>query len=330
LNTHVRLTKSAAEAASALIHGHLVALPTETVYGLGADAENPAAVARIFQVKGRPSDHPVIVHVADLSAVDAWAGHIPDFARALAEAFWPGPMTLVLPRSARAADQLTGGQPSIGLRVPSHPDFRAILARFCERTHPSAGIAAPSANRFGRVSPTTATHVLDELADFAGPDDLVFDGGPSAIGLESTIIDCTGTHPVILRAGAVTAEQVEDVTQLLVGSTSTVRASGTLDVHYAPNAQVVSITADEATDIPAGSGFIALASLPTPPHTIRLLAAESDDAYAHGLYGALREADERGVATVYVVPPAKSGIGLAINDRINRAAAARSHGPHDA
>lgn len=330
MNTHVRLTTSAAEAASALRAGNLAALPTETVYGLGADAENPSAVAKIFQVKGRPADHPVIVHIADRTALDAWATDIPEFARALAEACWPGPMTLVLPRSARATDQVTGGQPSIALRVSGHPDFRAVLSLFCEATHPAAGIAAPSANRFGRVSPTTAAHVLDELADITGEDDVVFDGGPSEIGVESTIIDCTGSCPVILRAGAITAQQVQDITHLPVGSTSAVRASGTLDVHYAPNAEVLAVSAEDMSDIPAGSGFIAMASLPTPPQCVRLLAAESADAYAHDLYSALRAADAQGLAKVYVVPPPASGIGIAINDRITRAAAARVLGTHDA
>jgi len=331
LNTHVRLTTSAEEAASALVAGHLVALPTETVYGLGANAEDAAAVARIFRAKGRPIDHPLIVHVANAAAIEAWATNIPRYARDLAAAFWPGPMTLVLPRSPRATDQLTGGQTSIGLRVSSHPDFQAVLTALCEQTHPDAGIAAPSANRFGRVSPTSANHVLDELGNTTADDDLLFDGGPCAVGVESTIIDCTGVNPVILRSGAITAEQVQNATQRRIASTSPVRASGTLAMHYAPSAQVIVITSDGASHTPVGSGFIALASVPTPPGCVRLLAAEHEVAYAQGLYAALHDADTQRIESVYVVPPPPEGLGIAINDRIARAAATTSEaseGPH--
>jgi len=321
LNTHVRLTTSIQEAASALVAGHLVALPTETVYGLGANAEDAAAVARIFRAKGRPIDHPLIVHVANAAVIDAWATNIPRYARDLAAAFWPGPMTLVLPRRSRATNQLTGGQPSIGLRVSRHPDFQAILAAFCEQTHPDAGIAAPSANRFGRVSPTSANHVLDELGNTTTDDDLVFDGGPCSVGVESTIIDCTGTNPVILRPGAITAQQVQDATQRRIASTSAVRASGTLAMHYAPSAQVIVITSDDASHTPVGSGFIGPASVPTPAGCVRLLDAADDVEYAHGLYAALRDADAQHLAAVYAVPPPAAGLGIAINDRLTRAAA---------
>ena len=300
--------------------GHLVALPTETVYGLGADAENPAAVARIFAVKGRPADHPVIVHLANADAVRAWAQDVRSYAVDLMAAFWPGSLTVILPRGTLATDQLTGGQPSIGLRVPSHPDFQAIISAVAERTHPAAGIAAPSANRFGRVSPTSAQHVLEELSDVTTDDDLVFDGGACDVGLESTIVDCTGEQPVILRPGAISAEQIEAVTGLSLGTTSTTRASGTLESHYAPRARVHPIDETQTAAIRPEAGLIALAHVPTPDDVIRLLAPEDLDAYARGLYAALRNADTNNITDVFIIRPPMTGLGIAINDRVTRAA----------
>ena len=324
LNTHVRPTTNPEEAAIALTQGHLVAIPTETVYGLGADAENHAAVARIFQAKGRPSDHPVIVHLADASAATAWAAHIPSYASTLMEELWPGPMTLILPRSPRAGDALTGGQDSIGLRVSAHHDFAEIMAAFTALTHPAAGIAAPSANRFGRVSPTSAAHVIDELGEFMTDDDVVFDGGMCDIGVESTIIDCTGDIPVLLRTGAISADVIAKITGLSVGTTSNVRASGMLEVHYAPQATVHLIQESGAHDVPPQAGFIALAHIPTPPDCHRLLAPGDVDEYARGIYAAMRSADQQGITDIYVIPPPAIGIGIAINDRLARAAAATS------
>lgn len=320
MNTHVRPTRSPIEAAIALIDGHLVALPTETVYGLGADAEDPAAVARIFEAKGRPADHPVIVHLANADAVRAWAQDVREYAVDLMAAFWPGPLTVILPRGARATDQLTGGQPSIGLRVPSHPDFQTIISAFADRTHPAAGIAAPSANRFGRVSPTSAQHVLEELSDVTTDDDLVFDGGPCDVGVESTIVDCTGEQPVILRPGAISAEQIEAVTGLPLGTRSTTRASGTLESHYTPRAHVHPVDETQTATIPPEAGLIALAHVPTPDDVIRLLAPEDLDAYARGLYAALRDADTNNITDVFIVRPPMTGLGIAINDRVTRAA----------
>lgn len=330
MNTHVRPTRSPIEAAIALIDGHLVALPTETVYGLGADAENPVAVARIFAAKGRPANHPVIVHLADADAVNAWAQDVRNYAVDLMAAFWPGPLTVILPRGTLATDQLTGGQPSIGLRVPSHPDFQKIIAAFAERTHPAAGIAAPSANRFGRVSPTSAQHVLEELSNVTTDDDLAFDGGACEVGVESTIVDCTGEQPVILRPGAISAEQIEAVTGLSLGTTSTTRASGTLESHYAPRARVHPIDETQIAAITPEAGFIALAHVPTPDDTTRLLAPDDLDAYARGLYAALRDADAQGMTDVFILWPPLAGIGIAINDRVTRAAttSAASEVPH--
>jgi L-threonylcarbamoyladenylate synthase len=328
LNTHVRLTTSPAEAAHALAQGHLVAIPTETVYGLGANAEDPAAVARIFHAKGRPTNHPLIVHLANATAVGSWAHHIPAYAQQLMDAFWPGPMTLVLTRSPRASDAITGGQDTVGLRVSSHSDVTAILKEFASLTHPSAGIAAPSANRFGRVSPTSAEHVLAEFADNTSDDDLVFDGGTCSIGVESTIIDCTGDAPVILRSGAISADDISHATGLAVGITSHVRASGMLDVHYAPHAAVHLIGETDTPTFSPQAGFIALAHIPTPPECRRIFAPNDGAEYAHGIYAALRSADQQGITHIYVIPPPATGIGVAVNDRLARAAAATS-GPSE-
>ena len=221
-------------AAAALRSGALVAFPTETVYGLGADATNESAVAHIYSVKGRPADHPVIVHIGQLSQLDQWAIDIPDYAIALARDFWPGPMTLILKRSAMAKDFITGGQESVGIRIPANPIALALLHEF------NGGIAAPSANRFGAISPTTAQAVKDEIGEYLNPErDLILDGGPSLVGVESTIIECIEEFPRVLRPGAITVEMIEKSTGLKVAtSKSQTRASGLLDTHYAPKAKV--------------------------------------------------------------------------------------------
>ena len=302
-----------------------MAVPTETVYGLAARADDAHAVARIYAAKGRPADHPLIVHVADASAIDAWASVIPDYARQLATAFWPGPMTLVVPRSDRAGDFITGGQESVAIRVSSHPLMGDTLRALVSLTNdPAIGIAAPSANRFGRVSPTSARHVLDEFTGILGDDALVLDGGESAVGVESTIIDCTDVIPRLLRAGAITVDDIEQVTGLTPGLTSTVRASGGLESHYAPTAKVVIIDANglnaaHSTD-EARIGVLALASIPTPVGMVRLSAPTSNDDYAHVLYAALREADALQLNTVLAVLPDESGLGAAVIDRLRRAA----------
>ena len=312
-------------AAQALANGHLAALPTETVYGLAGRADLPSAVARIYAVKGRPADHPLIVHVSDLVAARTWAADLPYYAAALASACWPGPLTLVLPRSTRARDEVTGGQETVALRVPSHPVFRAVLDALIAITRDEAiGLAAPSANRFGRVSPTTAQHVVDELAAHLTAGDVIVEGGASTVGLESTIVDCTGDAPALLRPGAVTIEEIARITGLPVGIASTVRAPGMLASHYAPTAAVTVIESGESdqlrSDPTSRSGLLALAAVPTPDGMVRLSAPHDSAEYARVLYAALRQADALGLDRVLAVLPSPDGVGAAIADRLARAA----------
>ena len=305
-----------ADAAANLLAGGLVAFPTETVYGLGADASNAAAVARIYSVKGRPADHPLIVHVASMDGLGDWADDVPGYAISLARDFWPGPMTLVVRRSALAADFVTGGQDTVGVRVPDHPVALGLLEAFARIG--GKGVAAPSANRFGNVSPTTAQAVSDELGDYLADSDQILDGGACAVGVESTIIDCTGDVPKILRPGAVTAQMIQECTGLeVIGvvEESAIRVSGSLDSHYAPVATVV---LDQSPV--AGEGFIAMADVVAGDGVVRLAAPKTHDEYARVLYSALRTADEQGLATVVVQQPAGDGIAIAIRDRLKRAA----------
>ena len=317
-------------AAKNLLAGHLVAFPTETVYGLGADATNSTAVARIYAVKGRPDDHPLIVHCSSMDGMNDWAAEIPEFAIALARDFWPGPMTLVLQRSALAKDFITGNQETVGIRVPDHTLALALLQAF-ERAG-GKGIAAPSANRFGHVSPTTAQAVSEELSDYLDQDDQILDGGSCTVGVESTIIDCTGTAPKILRPGAITVEMIEQSTGIsiepitLANTDSTnnldketvIRVSGSLDAHYAPAAKVI---LDQTPT--SGQGFIALADIPTPPDVIRLASPLTTTDFARDLYAALRAADEKSLSTVVVAQPIGNGLAIAIRDRLSRAANGR-------
>lgn len=303
-------------AALALAEGNLVAFPTETVFGLGADASNPAAVARIFETKGRPADHPVIVHVSGVALLAPLADGVPEFALTLADAFWPGPMTLVVHRSAVVRDAVTGGQSTVGVRVPSHPTALLLLQEF--ENLGGRGVAAPSANRFGRVSPTTADAVRAELGDALRPTDLVLDGAQSEVGIESTIIDCTGEAPIVLRPGSITEEMITAVT----GSArderpSGIRVSGLLPSHYAPAAAVVLNEPPQP-----GDGFIALRHHDTPAGVVRLAAPTSVEEFAHTLYAALRAADEAGVHRIVAIEPLGLGIAVAIRDRLRRA----SHG----
>jgi L-threonylcarbamoyladenylate synthase len=305
-----------ADAAAHLLAGNLVAFPTETVYGLGADACNADRVARIYSVKGRPADHPLIVHVASMDALGDWAADVPAYAIALARDYWPGPMTLVVLRSELAADFVTGGQDTVGVRVPNHPVALGLLEAFAKVG--GKGVAAPSANRFGNVSPTTAQAVNDELGDYLADGDLILDGGSCDVGVESTIIDCTGDVPKILRPGAITAAMIEECTGLEVLGVvdeNAIRVSGSLDSHYAPVATV--LLCETPT---AGQGFIAHANIPTPEGVIRLAAPGSDEEFARILYAALREADAQGLAEVVVMQPIGMGIGVAIRDRLKRAA----------
>jgi len=302
------------DAAAVLISGGLVAFPTETVYGLGADACNAAAVARIYSVKGRPADHPLIAHVASMDALGDWAADVPAFAIALARDYWPGPMTLVLTRSELAADFITGGQDTVGVRVPNHPVALGLLEAFAKAG--GKGVAAPSANRFGHVSPTTAQAVSDELSDYLGMSDVILDGGACAIGVESTIINCTGDVPKILRPGAITVEMIEHSTGLdVLGPDGVaIRVSGSLESHYAPLAKVV---LDQSPL--AGQGFIAMADIASAAGVIRLAAPTTNEEFARVLYSALRAADEQGLNTVVVAQPKGNGIAIAIRDRLMRA-----------
>lgn len=326
-NGAVHLTDDTAAAAAALAAGHLAAVPTETVYGLGARADDPHAVARVYAAKGRPADHPLIVHVRDADAAWQWASTVPGFARDLAARHWPGPLTLVLERSTRAGDFVTGGQDTVAVRVPAHPVFRAVLDELAAITgDPAVGVAAPSANRFGRVSPTTAQHVEAELGTHLASGDVILDGGGSDVGVESTIVDCTGPAPVILRPGRVSHDDVVAATGLVLGEHSPVRAPGTLAAHYAPAARVVLVdaheveTADHLTD-DARTGLLALEHVPTPPGIVRLAAPATVDEYARVLYAALREADALQLTRVLAVAPPPDGVGAAVADRLRRAAA---------
>ena len=302
-------------AALALKNGHLVAFPTETVYGLGADASSAEAVARIYETKGRPSDHPLIVHIASMDAMAHWAAEIPEYAITLARDFWPGPMTLVLKRSDLPQDFITGGQETVGLRVPAHPIALALIKEFVAAG--GYGIAAPSANRFGAVSPTTAQAVEDELASYLQEEDLILDGGACLVGVESTIIDCTGPTPMVLRLGAITPLMIEESTGLvaLESNPSSIRVSGSLDSHYSPKAKVI-------LDVVAvaGDGLIAPDQIPTPNGVIRLAAPSTIEEYARVLYHALRSADQQGLEVVVVLQPGGDGLAAAIRDRLQRSA----------
>ena len=306
------------EAANSLKHGNLVAFPTETVYGLGADATNKDAVARIYDVKGRPTGHPLIVHISSINNLDKWAQQIPEYAITLARTFWPGPMTLILPRTELAKDFITGGQDNVGIRVPSHPLALSLLKEF--ETGGGLGVAAPSANRFGKVSPTSAQAVQEELSEYLTPDDLILDGGPCQIGIESTIIDCTKQTPQILRPGGVTKEQIEelinlDLNQKMITYGNDVKAPGLLESHYAPKAKVFL----SGTPQP-GDGFLALSSIATPTGAIRLATPISDEEYAKQLYSAFRLADSKKLERIFVVPLKNEGIAVAINNRLSKAA----------
>jgi L-threonylcarbamoyladenylate synthase len=307
------------DAATSLRNGNLVAFPTETVYGLGADAQNKDAVAKIYQVKGRPVSHPLIVHLSSIEHLEKWAIDIPDYAVALARTFWPGPMTLILPRTKLAKDFITGGQDNVGIRVPSHTVALALLKEF--ESQGGLGVAAPSANRFGAVSPTSADAVRTELDRYLSNSDLILDGGQCIIGIESTIINCTQSQPTILRPGGVTKEAVQEVLGIKINSNNVntlsnkIKVPGLLDTHYAPNAKVF-ITGSPRS----GDGFIALASIATPEGAIRLATPENNEEYAHCLYQAFRVADRKGLEKVFAVPAIGIGVAVAINDRLSKAA----------
>jgi L-threonylcarbamoyladenylate synthase len=322
-------------AARALAQGDLVGLPTETVYGLGADADNPQAVARIYAAKGRPSDHPLIVHVTDASQVDHYAVRVPELARRLIAAHWPGTLTLILPRRPGVAQASAGGQDSIGLRCPSHPVAQALL--HAARALGVHGVAAPSANRFGRVSPTTAQHVEDEL----GRDLLILDGGACEVGIESTIVDCTRTHPVLLRPGMLTPDQLSSAAGVPVltpeayarQSTQVAaapRASGTLESHYAPQARVHLLdTARLQTRLielaqgpsPGRPGVWARSLLPALPGVMLRTMPSDPEACAQALFAQLRAFDQAGLTDILVEAPPVDAAWDGVRDRLTRAAA---------
>ena len=317
------ITTDVAKAAAAIASGHLCAIPTETVYGLGADATNPDAISRVFEAKGRPTDHPLIVHVADVTAVNKWVSELPEWATVLVHAVWPGPLTIVGKRTALATDQISGGQDTVAVRVPKHPLTLDLLARL--NALGIVGLVAPSANTFGHVSPTNAGHVEHDLGEYlSAHDDLILDGGQCAVGLESTIVLATGDQPIILRPGSLTASGIEEITGVKVSDSDTEspRVSGSLASHYAPKAKVIVV--DEAElpnlDVIKNAGLIALAAIPTLRYTYRIGSPRTSVEFARELYSTLRSADALDLKIVYVVPPTGSGLAQAILDRINRAA----------
>jgi len=312
-------TSAIKDAASSLISGNLVAFPTETVYGIGADATNKDAVARIYAVKGRPTGHPLIVHISSVDLLEKWAREIPEYAVKLARSFWPGPMTLILPRTELAKDFVTGCQNNVGIRVPSHTTALALLKEF--EVQGGAGIAAPSANRFGAVSPTTVEAVELEIGSYLSPSDQMLDGGNCEVGIESTIIDCRYKNASILRPGAVTFEMIQEVCEITIDPDlknsleKKIKVSGLLESHYSPNAEV------HIYGIPVkGDGLIALDSIVTPKGVVRLANPKTIEEYAQILYTAFRLADKKGLKRVFVVPPTGNGISVAINNRLIRAA----------
>lgn len=305
-------------AASQLVAAHLVAFPTETVYGLGADATNGDAIRRIYEVKGRPTDHPLIVHISSINLLELWASEIPEYAIKLARDFWPGPLTLVLKRTIEAKDFITGGQDSVAIRVPNHPIALALLQSF--ESKGGKGVAAPSANRFGQVSPTSSRDVLLELGDYLGIGDIILNGGKCEVGIESTIVDCTYENPYILRPGAITLAMIEKSTGLRITAVtkSNIRSSGKLEKHYAPQAKVI------LDGIPkVGQGFIALSYIETPPGVIRVAAPNSAEEFSQILYESLRQIDTLGLKEVVVAQPIGEETEVGIRDRLSKAAKGR-------
>ena len=303
-------------AAKALKDGHLVAFPTETVYGLGADATNEKAVSRIYSVKARPTYHPLIVHISSIEQLENWAKNLPDYAIQLAREFWPGPMTLILERSALAKDFITGSQDTVGLRVPAHPVAQKLLASF-EKLG-GFGIAAPSANRFGAVSATSSDDVVDEIGSRLHDNDLVINGGSTSIGIESTIVDCTKGNPSVLRPGAITLKMIEKTLNTKLPSAiedTQIKFPGSFQSHYSPKAKVKLSGAAQP-----GDGFIALSRIATPSGAIRLASPKDADQYAEQIYSALRLGDAKGIKTIITIPPEGDGLEIAISDRLSKAA----------
>lgn len=334
-------------AAQRLAQGGLVAFPTETVYGLGADAENPAAIARVYSVKQRPAGHPLIVHLAPDAHLAYWTGVVSPQVRALVDAFWPGPLTLIVPRADHIPSAVSGGQPTIGVRCPSHPVAQALLTRFASlKKGGQGGVAAPSANKFGHVSPTRADHVCNEFPDLDETDLLILDGGPSMVGIESTIVDVSGSHvdgvPVILRPGHILPEQIADVVGVMPGRAhaGSPRVSGTLKAHYAPHTPLSLVKSENLQDaletlarhaseqrigalvfqVPANHG---MRNEHAGRGVVDYYLCDTDAAaYARKLYGLLRDLDQKGYAALVIEQPPETPVWRAVNDRLGRAAAA--------
>jgi L-threonylcarbamoyladenylate synthase len=306
------------KAAEQLKAGHLVAFPTETVYGLGADATNEEAVKRIYEVKGRPSNHPLIVHVSSINALEIWAHDISEYAIDLAKTFWPGPMTLILKRSELVKDFITGGQDSVGIRVPRDPIALELLT--CFESLGGLGVAAPSANRFGQVSPTSSQDVQVELGDYLSEGDSILMGGQSDVGIESTIIDCRSANPSVLRPGAVTAAMIKSIVTANFANVemSEIRVSGNLEKHYAPNTKVIINQTPKS-----GQAFIALSSFQTPEGVCRISSPGNVDEFARNIYAGMRRADELGYGELVIEVPEGQGIEVALLDRLKKAAMGR-------
>ena len=305
--------KDILKAAMALKNGYLVAFPTETVYGLGADATNQDAVSRIFSIKNRPINHPLILHLGSINEIENWAIEIPDYAYKLANKYWPGPMTLILKRRSNAKDFVTGGQETVGIRIPNHEIALSLLQEF--KKIGSGAIVAPSANKFSKVSPTSFEHVSQELLNDLDSNDLILDGGQCQIGVESSIIDCTKSFPKVLRPGAISEEQITEIIELDLSSKPTdIRVSGSFKSHYAPNAKVLL----DQTPAP-GDGFIALKNIPTPQGAIRVGEPLNIEEFAKNLYSNLRRADELVLEKVVVIQPQGLGLAVAIRDRLKKA-----------
>lgn len=305
--------KDILKAAMALKNGYLVAFPTETVYGLGADATNQDAVSRIFSIKNRPINHPLILHLGSINEIENWAIEIPDYAYKLANKYWPGPMTLILNRKSNVKDFVTGGQETVGIRIPNHEIALSLLQEF--KKIGSGAIVAPSANKFGKVSPTSFEHVSQELLNDLDSNDFILDGGQCQIGVESSIIDCTKSFPKVLRPGAISEEQITEIIELDLSSKPTdIRVSGSFKSHYAPNAKVLL----DQTPAP-GDGFIALKNIPTPQGAIRVGEPLNIEEFAKNLYSNLRRVDELALEKVVVIQPQGLGLAVAIRDRLKKA-----------
>jgi len=304
------------KAAAALIDGNLVAFPTETVYGLGADAGNEKAISRLYEVKRRPTTHPLIVHISSITHLSKWAVEVPEYALKLGEKFWPGPMTLIVKRSGLAMDFITGAQGNVGIRVPNQQVALSLIKEFEQLG--GDGVAAPSANKFGAVSPTDADAVNEEIGADLNSNDFILDDGDCSIGVESTIIDCTNDVPVVIRPGWLTSEQIIECTGLILREKNLInslKAPGLLDSHYSPKARVF---LDSMAG--PGEGFIALAEVSTPEGSVRLASPATIEEFAAEIYSALRDGDKKELDKIFVIQPSGGGLALAIRDRLGKAA----------